>query len=47
MYENSESDASKSDLPVMYLPTSMAQLDVRPTGDQEVVGSTPTFFHRD
>ena len=31
------------------MPASVAQLDVRPTGDQEVVGSTPagstTVFH--
>ena len=33
------------------LPVSVAQLDARPTGDQEVAGSTPaesaTFFRRD
>ena len=32
-------------------PASVAQLDVRPTGDQEVTGSTPagsaTFFRGD
>ena len=32
-------------------PTSVAQLDARPTGDQEVAGSTPagsaTFFRGD
>ena len=32
-------------------PASVAQLDARPTGDQEVAGSTPTrsatFFHGD
>ena len=32
-------------------PASMAQLDERPTGDQEVTDSTPAvsaiFFHRD
>ena len=25
----------------IYLPASVAQLDARPTGDQEVAGSTP------
>ena len=33
------------------MPASVAQLDARPTGDQEVVGSTPprsaTFFRGD
>ena len=32
-------------------PTSVAQLDARPTGDEEVAGSTPAgsekFFHGD
>ena len=26
-----------------FLPASVAQLDARPTGDQEVVGSTPAM----
>ena len=36
---------------VRYLPASVAQLDARPTGDQEVAGLTPprsaTFFRGD
>ena len=28
-------------LPLTQLPASVAQLDARPTGDQEVAGSTP------
>ena len=34
----------------IFLPTSVPQLDVHPTGDQEVAGLTPaeaTFFHGD
>ena len=31
-----------SHVKMMFLPASMAQLDARPTGDQEVGGLTPT-----
>ena len=43
--------ASRQDVSVQIKPASVAQLDARPTGDQEVVGSTPAwstaFFHGD
>ena len=36
---------------ILYMPASVAQLDVRLTGDQEIVGLTPagsaTFFRGD
>ena len=40
-----------SSITLLDKPASVAQLDARPTGDQEVTGSTParlvTFFRRD